>query len=374
MSSVTADAEPALRPAAPAVFDQPAVGWWLLAVCALVWGMVLVGGATRLTDSGLSITDWNLAKQLWPPMTAQAWEHEFALYRQTAEYQLQNRGMSLADFQYIYAWEWGHRFLGKVVGVAFAVPFFFFWATGRLKGRFWPILGMFALGGAQGALGWWMVAGGLDRLDVPSYRLASHLGMAFLILGVGVWLALDAFGWPKRASQSGPKPAVLGVFAGLVFLQIVLGALVAGIDAGRKYADWPTIGGEWLPKSYAAIEPFWRNIFENEATTQFHHRGLAYVIAAMAVWLFLAARKASGPTRTLGLITVHLVAAQVVLGIVTVMNAAPLGLALVHQGLAVAVWVASIAWWRASLASRNHWRYHNTASQALGAEGQTQRA
>lgn len=352
---------------------QPAVGVWLLAVCALVYAMVLVGGATRLTDSGLSITEWNFAKQVFPPMSDAAWAEEFALYRQTGEYQMQNKGMALSDFQYIYWWEWGHRFLGKVVGVAFALPFFVFWATGRLAGRFWPILGLFALGGLQGAIGWWMVAGGLDRLDVPSYRLATHLGMAFLILGVGLWLALDALGWPNRGpgiKQGKDLSPWIGVFTGLLFLQILLGALVAGIDAGRRYADWPTIGGEWLPSHYADMQPFWRNIFENEAATQFHHRIVGYGLALLGAFLAWRAVRAGGLTKRWGLIVVHLLAAQVILGIITVMSAAPLDLALAHQALAALLWLSCIAWWRASATAR----YHNTASQTLGAEGQSQAA
>ena len=170
---------------------------WLGAVAALVFAMVLVGGATRLTDSGLSITEWDLGKGLTPPLGAERWPKEFALYRRTTEYQLQNRGMSLAEFQYIYWWEWAHRFLGKMIGVVFALPFAVFWATGRLKRRFWPVLGLFAMGGLQGAIGWWMVTSGLfGRVDVSPVRLAIHLGMAFAILGYTLWLL---FGLGERA-------------------------------------------------------------------------------------------------------------------------------------------------------------------------------
>jgi cytochrome c oxidase assembly protein subunit 15 len=321
----------------------------------------------------LSITEWNFAKQIIPPMTAEAWAREFDLYRQTGEYQMQNKGMALGDFQYIYWWEWGHRFLGKVVGVAFALPFFAFWASGRLKGRFWPILGLFALGGLQGAIGWWMVAGGLDRLDVPSYRLATHLGMAFLILSVSLWLALDALGWPRGTGQSAaekPLNGWIGAFVGLLFLQILFGALVAGVDAGRRYADWPTIGGDWFPAAYLEHTPWWRNIFEGHAATQFHHRMLGYglaVLGAIAAW---KAVRAGGRVKRWGLIVAHLLAAQVILGIITVMNAAPLDLALAHQALAAVLWLSAIAWLRASAALR----YPYTAPQTLGAERQSQPA
>lgn len=351
-----------------------AVGLWLLAICALVYAMVLVGGATRLTDSGLSITEWNFVKGVWPPMDASAWDQEFALYKATPEYQFQNAGMSLADFQHIYWWEWGHRFLGKLVGVAFALPFLVFWATGQLKGRFWPVLGLFALGGAQGALGWWMVAGGLDRLDVPSYRLAAHLGMAFFILALGFWLALQALGWPSQPATQARNTAGgrlfgwIAVFAGLLFLQILFGALVAGIDAGRKYADWPTIGGEWFPSAYLEHAPWWRNIFEGHAATQFHHRMLGYGLALFGGWLVWRSVRAGGLVKRWGLIVVHLLAAQIILGVVTVMHAAPLGLALAHQALAAALWLACIAWMRAAWAAR----YSDTVSEVIGAEGRPQ--
>jgi cytochrome c oxidase assembly protein subunit 15 len=348
-----------------------AVGVWLLIVCAFVYVMVLVGGATRLTDSGLSITEWNFVKGVWPPMTDLAWAEEFALYRQTPEYNGQNAGMTLADFQYIYWWEWGHRFLGKVIGVVFAVPFFVFWATGRLYGRFWPVLALFALGGLQGVLGWWMVAGGLDRLDVPSYRLATHLGMAFIILAVGLWLALDALDrrTPKQA-KTRAGTTLQGVFTGLLFVQIVAGALVAGIDAGRRYGDWPTIGGEWFPSGYFEHSPWWRNLFESHAAAQFNHRTLGYVLALLgAVLLWRALRHGGLPARW-AVATGVMMALQIGLGIVTVMAAAPLGLSLAHQALAAALWVSAVGWMRAV----HRMRYSDTAAESLGAEARAQLA
>ncbi len=171
--------------------------------------MILVGGATRLTDSGLSITEWDLAKGLTPPLSAARWGEEFALYQRTAEYQRQNSGMSLAEFQSIYWWEWAHRFIGKMIGLVFALPFVFFWATGRLKRRLLPVFGLFCLGGLQGFVGWWMVTSGLfSGLDVSPVRLAIHLGLAFLILAYTLWLALGAFGWPLRTLRT--RRAALG--------------------------------------------------------------------------------------------------------------------------------------------------------------------
>lgn len=323
---------------------QPLVGIWLLVVCAFVAAMILVGGATRLTDSGLSITEWNFAKQIAPPMSAEAWDREFGLYRETTEYQVQNRGMSLEDFQVIYLWEWGHRFLGKVIGLVFALPFLALWATGRLAGRFWPALGLFALGGLQGYIGWWMVESGLSgRLDVAPYRLATHLGMAFTILAGALALALHAFGWPRRASGVGlPVWAVVG-FTGALFLQILVGALVAGSDAGRAFTDWPTIGGALIPSHY------WQGVegiaaaIENHAVTQFAHRTLGYLVAAGALVIAgFAWARGEGAARTAALTLGGLALAQAGLGIATVMHAAPLSLSLAHQALAVALWATAI--------------------------------
>lgn len=323
-----------------------AIGVWLLVVCAFVAAMILVGGATRLTDSGLSITEWDLGKGLVPPLTQAAWNEEFDLYRQTTEYQIVNQGMSLAEFQYIYFWEWGHRFLGKVIGVVFAVPFFFFLFTGRLRGRLGAVSLLFALGGLQGAIGWWMVTSGLgdtDRVDVSSVRLATHLGMAFAIIGISFMLALQAFGQPVRGAAVTPRWAGF-LYLKLLFVQIILGALVAGIDAGRAAWDWPTMGGEWFPSSYANLEPFARNFIENGMAAQFNHRVLGYLVFALGLWVALAAAlKGRGLQRALGLSTAALLAAQVVLGIVTVVNHAPLVLCLIHQGGAVALWLSSIA-------------------------------
>jgi cytochrome c oxidase assembly protein subunit 15 len=326
--------------------QDSAVGVWLLVVCAFVAAMILVGGATRLTDSGLSITEWDLGKGLVPPLTEAAWAEEFNLYRHTTEYQIVNQGMSLAEFQYIYFWEWGHRFLGKMIGLVFAVPFFVFLFKGRLRGRMGPVMLLFALGGLQGAIGWWMVTSGLgdtDRVDVSSVRLATHLGMAFAIIGIGFMLALQAFGQPARGAAVTPRWAGI-VYLKLLFLQIILGALVAGIDAGRAAWDWPTMGGEWFPSSYGNLEPFARNFIENGIAAQFNHRVLGYVVFVLGLWLALsAAFKGQGAQRALGLSTATLLLAQVVLGIVTVMNHAPLMLCLIHQGGAVALWLSSIA-------------------------------
>lgn len=328
----------------------PDVGIWLLVICAMVAAMILLGGATRLTDSGLSITEWDFAKQIIPPLNEAAWTREFALYQQTTEYQVQNRGMSMADFQFIYWWEWAHRFFGKVIGVAFALPFLVFWATGRLQGRFWAALGLFALGGLQGAIGWWMVTSGLTgRLDVAPYRLATHLAVAFAIFAFSLALALDCFGWPRRPSRLGAGRTTAWVLLGALYVQIVLGAFLAGSRAGGAFTDWPTIGGEWFPSTYRAIEPLWRNLTENPAAVQFNHRTTGYVVGLLALAVAgLAAVRGLGAGRWAGIAVGVLALGQVGLGVSTIMHGTPLTLSLAHQGLAVALWASAVVAVRAA--------------------------
>lgn len=328
----------------------PAVGWWLIVVCALVLAMILVGGATRLTDSGLSITEWDLGKGLTPPLTQARWSEEFALYQQTTEYQEQNWGMSLKEFQHIYWWEWGHRFLGKVLGVVYALPFFFFLFTGRLRGRFRVTILLFALGGLQGAIGWWMVTSGLfDRLDVSPMRLAVHLGMALVILALSLWVALGAFAWPKTSSPLGaPRWAPLALMA-LVFAQAMLGALMAGADGGPAYADWPTIGGEWIPATAFGLDSVLANFTEDHATQHLLHRTLGYVVGLAALVLaLLGALRGRGAARTTALAVGALALVQACLGVATVVLGSPLWISLLHQGGAALLWIAALACLRAA--------------------------
>jgi heme a synthase len=329
--------------ASPAARDAW-VGAWLLAIAALVFVMILVGGATRLTDSGLSITEWDLGKGLTPPLSAARWSEEFALYQRTTEYQMQNAGMSLGEFQTIYWWEWGHRFLGKMIGLAFTLPFALFWATGRLKGRFLPVLGLFALGGLQGAIGWWMVTSGLfERLDVSPVRLAIHLGMALIILAIALWLALDALAWPRTRGTLGAPAWIAAGFAALLFVQIMLGALMAGADGGRAFADWPTIGGQAWPSSAFSLEPLWRNVTEHHATQQALHRTLGYAVALAALALaFVALRRGRGLARRLALAVGALALLQAVLGIAAIVTGSHFALSLAHQGAAALLWAGAI--------------------------------
>jgi cytochrome c oxidase assembly protein subunit 15 len=325
------------------------VGVWLLVICALVFAMIMVGGATRLTDSGLSITEWNFMKHVIPPMSDEAWVQEFALYQRTMEYQSQNNGMSLEEFRHIYWWEWGHRFLGQLIGLVFLLPALFFFFTGRLRGRFRVTLLLFALGGLQGGIGWWMVTSGLfDRLDVSPVRLAIHLIVAFFILALALWVALGAFGWPRNASSLGAPRWLPFALMALVFVQVLLGALLAGSDGGAAYADWPRIGGEWIPSSAFALEPVWRNFTEDHATQHLLHRSIGYLVALCAIALALAgvlrgqgaARWAAGAVGAAAL-------AQMGLGIATVLSASALAISLIHQAGAAVLWMTALVCARA---------------------------
>jgi len=313
---------------------------WLHVVALLVIAMILVGGATRLTDSGLSITEWQPIHGTIPPLDAAEWQEEFERYRQIPQYELVNKGMTLAEFKTIFWWEWAHRFLGRFIGIAFFVPFVFFWATGRIGRRLVPqLLGIFVLGGLQGGIGWWMVASGLvERTDVSQYRLATHLTIAFAILALLVWVAR---GISTRPPPSG-RPAGRGfaiVIVALLFLQVFLGGLVAGLDAGFVSATWPTMDGAFIPDGLWVIEPWWRNLFDNPVTAQFDHRLLAYLILIVTAVYAVAARATNAARGALLLLAVFI--AQAALGIATVVLEMPLHVALTHQfGGAVAMWVA----------------------------------
>jgi len=326
------------------------VGVWLLLICALVFAMVMVGGATRLTDSGLSITEWNFMKHVIPPLSERAWMHEFALYQRTMEYQAQNNGMSLDEFRHIYWWEWAHRFLGQLIGAAFLLPALFFFFTGRLRGRLRVTALLFALGGLQGAVGWWMVTSGLfDRLDVSPVRLAIHLMMAFFILALALWVALGAFGFPRNASSLGAPRCAPFALMGLIFVQVMLGALLAGSHGGPAYADWPRIGGEWIPSSAFGLDPIWRNFTEDHATQHLLHRTTGYVVGLSALTLAgVGLLRGRGAVRwaagALGLVAVG----QVGLGIATVLTTAALWPALIHQAGAAILWMTALVCARAA--------------------------
>ena len=341
-------AEDTKAPDTPSASRDPArrgIFIWLMILAALVAIMVLVGGAPRLTDSGLSITEWAPIMGAIPPMSAADWEAAFEAYKATTEFQEQNAWMTLADFKPIYWWEWGHRFLGRLVGVVWLAGFLWFLLRGAIpEGWTGRLLLPGVLGGLQGALGWWMVASGLTgRLDVAPYRLAAHLGLAFVIFALLLWLALRVRRNPvdtlaRRRRRIMPLMGWSSVLIGLVFLQILSGALVAGLDAGRGFIDWPLMEGQFFPPNAFDLSPAWMNIFENAGLAQFNHRMLAYLIVIFALlFLMRSARSGHDKVKAWGRRVAIVIVAQAVMGIVTVMHAAPLGLALIHQALALVV-------------------------------------
>ena len=327
-----------------------AIRIWLMILFALVVLMIAVGGLTRLTDSGLSITEWRPFTGAIPPLNAADWQSEFAKYRGIDEFRIQNQWMQLSDFKVIYWWEWGHRQLGRVVGLVWAVGFFWFLLRRQIPTGWTPRLVFIgALGGMQGAIGWWMVSSGVtageSMTDVASYRLATHLGLAFIILGFIAWYMM-MLSRPERdlmQARRGKEAKLFGLSTGLLhfaFLQILLGALVAGIDAGRSYTDWPLMGGQLFPASAFLLEPWWRNLFESPGLVQFIHRVVGYALLAFAIFVWLKGRKSAHPkTQSAFNIAFGVLCAQIVLGIVTVLYAAPVQIAIVHQLLAVFLWV-----------------------------------
>lgn len=332
-------AETAIGPTPRQLAARPWVRAWLLVVVLSVFAIVIVGGATRLTESGLSITEWQPVAGALPPMSEEAWQEAFDKYRQIPQYQRVNRGMSLDEFKTIFWWEWAHRLVGRMIGVIFLVPFLLFLVTGRLERAMVPwLLGGFVLGGLQGALGWYMVASGLvERTTVSQYRLAAHLTLAAAIFSYLLWLA-DGL---KERRPEPPAPAGIRLGAslmlGLVFLQFVLGALVAGLRAGLAYRTWPLMDGKLVPDGLMMMEPWWINLFENITTVQFDHRMVGYLVVVATVLHALDARRAgpaSAAARRAMWIAIVAVA-QVGLGVATLLTGVHIHVALTHQAVAM---------------------------------------
>lgn len=329
--------------------DRALVRTWLYATCFLIFIMVIVGGATRLTDSGLSITEWQPILGAIPPLTLEAWNVAFEKYRQIPEYQQINKGMSLDEFKFIYWWEWGHRFLGRLIGLFVAIPLAFFWFTGRLETWLKPrLLVLFALGGLQGFIGWWMVKSGLaERVDVSQYRLAMHLTLACLIFAYCMWLARSLAPHSGERASEGTRRLAPVVFWAII-LQIFLGALVAGLDAGLSFNDWPTMDGAFVPADLWVQNPVWLNLFENPKTVQFVHRMSAYAVLALVLFqMIFVLQSESGSThkrRTVVLSALALV--QAAIGVITLVLQVPLFWALLHQGGAVVLLGFAVAHWR----------------------------
>ncbi len=326
------------------------IGLWLAVWAALVLLTVVIGGITRLTESGLSITEWKPVSGTLPPLSAADWEAEFSRYRQIPEYQLHNPGMTLAGFKRIYLVEYVHRLWARLVGLAFAVPFLAFLArrmvSGPLARRLALLLVLLAL---QGAMGWYMVESGLTvRTDVSQYRLAAHLALALVIYVITVWTAADLLGVGQADGRSGGQAEsalrrVVAGFALYVFLTVLSGAFVAGLDAGKAWNTFPLMGGRVIPPGYTALTPWYLNLFENPGAVQFHHRllGLGVLLGAFALWT--GGRRSAPPStrRALGALAL-LAAAQAGLGVTTLLLAVPIPIAALHQAGAVLVLTAAV--------------------------------
>lgn len=327
---------------------------WLGVLFLLVAVMIAVGGMTRLTDSGLSITEWRPITGAIPPLTAADWQAEFTKYQAIPEFQLQNSQMTLDEFKTIFWWEWGHRQFGRVIGLVWLVGFVGF-AVAKAIPRGWTgrLLGLGALGALQGAIGWWMVSSGLtgDMVDVKSYRLATHLGLAFIILGLiaHYMFELSRSEVDLLAAKRAGEGRLARLSTGLMhfaFLQILLGALVAGIDAGRGFPTWPDMNGQFFPADAFYVPSgggLWHAFFENPGLVQFNHRLSGYLLAVFAVVVWLRARRSAyGATRRAFHAVLGLMALQILIGIYTVLSAAAVHVAITHQVTAVLLWVAII--------------------------------
>ena len=327
------------------------VAVWLFAIAALVFAMVVLGGSTRLTGSGLSITEWRPVTGVVPPLSHQAWIDAFHRYQQIPQYRLLNRGMSLEDFQHIYWWEWAHRLLGRLIGVAFILPLIGFLIAREIPRRLvWRTVLLLGLGLLQGLVGWWMVASGLEaRVSVAPERLAVHLGLALVLFCLAIWTGLEAWFGPGRPNFDSRWRRPAAALAVLVFLQIMLGALVAGDQAGLVFNDWPLMNGRLFPADYLEGGGFFHALLHSQAAVQFNHRIGAYVLVLCAgAAAVLAARPRVLPRGFASFVftVAGLVLAQACLGVITLISRAPLPLALAHQCLAAVVLASALtlAW------------------------------
>lgn len=316
-----------------------AVAWWLFACCFMVLATLLAGGMTRLTHSGLSIVEWQPLLGAVPPLTEADWLAVFAQYQQSPEYRQVNLHMPLEEFKFIFWWEWAHRLLGRLIGVVFLLPFLWFCWRGQLSRALWPkLFGFFVLGGLQGVMGWYMVQSGLvDNPRVSPFRLAAHLGLAFLIFGL-MWqtgLALLATGSQVRArtgSAAEKRIRLAGAtLVALLFVMVLSGALVAGTHAGLIYNTFPLMGGHVVPPDLLAQQPAWLNFVENQITVQFDHRMIAWLLLVAIPWYCWQAARIAPWVRRAALMVVLMLALQISLGIATLLNAVPLTLAAAHQ-------------------------------------------
>lgn len=328
---------------------QKTIALWLLVCCATVFAMVVLGGVTRLTGSGLSMVKWEPITGILPPMGEEQWGEVFEFYKEYPEYKEKNLGMSLREFQSIFWFEYAHRVLGRLIGFIFFIPLVFFVVTGRVSKPLIPkLVFMFILGGLQGLLGWYMVKSGLVQdPHVSQYRLTAHLGLAFVIYVYMFWVALDLL-FPRAArtpqQERPPNRFLAGLTALLVFVTALSGGFVAGTHAGLAYNTFPTMAGQWIPDGLFAYEPMWRNFFENVTTVQFDHRVLATLVFGLILALWWTTRRISAPPRLRAGRHLLLAAAclQVALGISTLLLVVPTALAAAHQGGALLMLTLSV--------------------------------
>ncbi len=322
--------------------SNPAVRWWLISIAVLIAIMVLVGGATRLTEAGLSIVEWKPVTGVLPPLSEEQWTLAFDAYKTIPQYRELNAGMSLAEFKTIFWWEWSHRLLGRAIGIAYLLPFLWFLWRGAfnadLRRRLWLIFG---LGALQGAVGWWMVASGLSqRVEVSQVRLATHLVLALLIFAGIVWTLRRLKDKPALVASPRLKITALALLV-LTFVQLYLGALVAGLRAGKVYNTWPDIDGALIPAAARLFfeQPWWRNLFDNALMVQFEHRMTAYALLALAVLHALDAIRSRAAAAVVNgaCWLAAIIALQATLGILTLLNQVPIDLALAHQATAIGV-------------------------------------
>lgn len=329
--------------------NRALVRGWLNIVLVVLVALIMVGGATRMTGSGLSITEWKPIHGVIPPLNAEQWQEEFQKYQQIPQYQKLNSDMTLDEFKVIFWWEWSHRLLARGVGFLVAIPMAFFWLTGRLERNLKPkLIGILALGALQGAIGWWMVASGLaERVSVSQYRLATHLTMACIILVALTAVTRGLAVYSQEAAARGIQ-RFAGAMVILILIQIYIGALVAGLHAGLTYNTWPLMDGAIVPGDLFVMEPAWRNLFENPKTVQFVHRMFAYTVVAVALWHAVAASVAApGTTHARrAWVLFGLLVVQAGIGVATLLSQAPIDVSLTHQFVAVVALIFATAHWR----------------------------
>ena len=329
--------------------SHKAIAIWLLVCCATIFGMVVLGGVTRLTGSGLSMVQWAPIMGILPPLNQEAWQHAFDLYQQYPEFQLKNFHMSLDEFKSIFWFEYAHRLLGRSIGLLFFIPFMYFLLSGKINRFLAPkLLALFVLGGLQGLMGWYMVKSGLvDNPHVSQYRLTAHLTLAIVIYAYMFWIALDLLRPKERSAIRVNEPKLIrlaSIITAVIFITIVSGGFVAGTRAGFVFNTFPLMNGQLIPDGLFLLEPSWRNFFENIITVQFDHRVLATLLFLIIPAFWLKARKLEleAMTHTSIYILLAALTLQITLGISTLLLIVPVSLAAAHQGGAVILLTAAL--------------------------------